>query len=118
MPTAVAANWSTVSRNTRFSGLVDVFLVAALGGESRDIGLGSSRLHAPAFADDVSETSLDIACHPLRIAADIKMSTVLDPRPQLPGMLEEPMLDVDLALLVAREGGIEARELTVVVIAL
>src|SRR6516162_1692838 len=107
LPTAVAANWSTVSRNIGFSGSVDVFVVAALGGEPREIGLGCGGLHMPLLAEDVGEPRLDIARHALRVTADIKMRALFEPRPQLTGMLEQPMLDVDLVFLVAREGGVE-----------
>ncbi len=45
------------------------------------------------------------------------MSSVLEPRPQFGGALEHPVLDVDLVLLIAREGEIESRQQAVAAIA-
>src|SRR5580693_4435830 len=78
-----------------------------LGGQLGEIGLGCRRLHSALFSDDVGEAAIDIARHPLGIAADIEMRAVFEPRPQLDGVLQEPVLDVDLVLLVARKGGVE-----------
>ena len=85
-------------------------MAAALSGEPRKIGLGCGGLHAPLLAEDVGEPRLDIARHALRIAADITVGALFEPRPQLAGALEQPMPGVDLAFLVTREGGVEASQ--------
>src|SRR5438093_2322090 len=86
---------------------VDIALIAALTGEPGEIGLGRGWLHLALLGDDVGEAAIDIARHPLLIAADIDVRTLLEPRPQLGGMLQEPVLDVDLLVLVARKRGVE-----------
>src|ERR1044071_5860173 len=89
-------------------GSVDVALVAALGGEAGEIGFGSGGLHAALLGEDVEEAAIDIARHPLRVAADVEMRALFEPRPEERGAFEEAVLDVDLVLLVARKGGVEA----------
>src|SRR5204863_6391481 len=42
--------------------------------------------------------------------AQVEVSPILQPRPHLRRVLENPMLDVDLVVLVAREREIEARQ--------
>ena len=73
------------------------------------MGFGGSRIHAAFLADDVGEAAIDIARHAGGIAADIEMRAVLEPRPQFGGVLQHAVLDVDLVVLVAREGGVEPR---------
>src|SRR5947207_1638534 len=85
------------------TGSVDVPLIAALGAESGEIGLRGSGLHATFLGEDVGEPAIDIARHPLGVAADIEMRALFEPRPQLGGVFEEAVLDVDFVLLVARK---------------
>src|SRR5204863_8610704 len=86
---------------------VDIRLVTTLAGGASEIGFGGGRLHPALLGDDVGEPAIDIARHPLGIAADIEMRAVFAPGPQLGGVFQHPMLDIDLLALVAREGGIE-----------
>lgn len=44
------------------------------------------------------------------VAADIEVSACFEPSPDLGAVLQRAMLDVDLVGLVARKGGIEARQ--------
>src|SRR5436309_2396390 len=88
LATAVLANWSTVSMNISLSrlrddaALINVPLIAALGGEPGEIGAGGGRLHAAFLGDDVGEAAIDIARHPLGVAADVEMRAILEPGPE------------------------------------
>src|SRR5262245_48418591 len=89
---------------------VDVALVAVLARKPRYIGLGVGGREAAMRAHDLGQRAVDVARHAFGVAADIDMRAGLEPRPQLPPVLAHPVLDVDLVLLVAREGGVEPRE--------
>src|SRR6266446_6271154 len=49
--------------------------------EPGEIGPGGGRFHPALLGEDVGEAAVDIARHPLGVAADVKMRAVLQPRP-------------------------------------
>src|SRR5690348_3071418 len=72
--------------------------------------LGVLRALAAVEGDRLQQRRLDIRSHPLGIAADVKVGSVLQPPPQIGAALPHPVLDVDLLLLVARKGRIQPVE--------
>ena len=60
--------------------------------------------------DDVMEGVIDVLCHAFGIAADVEVRAFLQPLPEFAGGLEHAGLNVDLFLLIAAEGGVEAGE--------
>ena len=86
---------------------VDIALVTPAGFEFLDVfrrgflGASSSSSH------DFVERVVDIFGHAVRVPADVKMSALLEPVPQLGRVLEHPVLDIDFEILVAGERRIE-----------
>ena len=64
------------------------------------------------FLDDFSKRRVDILRHPFGIAADEKFRAFLEPFPDLGGVFLHPVLHINLLGLIARQGGIDAREVS------
>ena len=62
------------------------------------------------FGDNVDKGRFDILGHPHRIAADIDMSAVIEPRPKIAAGLAHAMLHVDFLVTVARPGKRQSRQ--------
>ncbi len=68
------------------------------------------RAQAARLLGHAKQGSVHVLSHALRIAADVEARAILQPSPQLSGLLEHAVLHVDLLLLVPGEGQIEAGE--------
>src|SRR5690606_15033437 len=69
------------------------------------------RLTALGF-DDAMQGLVDILGHALGIATDVEMSPLFEPLPEFGSGLQHASLHVNLFLLVATEGRVEAGEVT------
>src|SRR6516225_6240600 len=74
----------------------------------RSIFLGTS----PADLDYLMQSFIDIFSHAACIAANIEMSSLFEPIPDLLGILDHAMLYVDLEILIPRKCGIEPSQHT------
>src|SRR6185437_4891659 len=89
---------------------VDVADVALVGSQLLDVGAGRFGIHPAMLGDDLMERLVDVARHTGGVAADVEPGPVLEPGPQTGSVFAHPVLDVDLAALVAGEGCVEAVE--------
>src|SRR5206468_2896018 len=73
------------------------------------------RMHSAAngLLNNPVQSSIDIAPHPGRITANVKIRALLQPLKQLGGMFAHPVLNVEFLGLIARKRGREARQRTV-----
>src|SRR5271155_1328987 len=95
--------------------LVDVALVALLLFHGCQV-LGCMVEGAVGAAgDDVKEGGLYILGHAGSVAADVEVGSALEPLVELFAVLLHAVLNVDLARLVAGEGGVEAGENAILV---
>src|SRR4051794_31765158 len=92
---------------------VNVALIAAGLGHPSDVCFRSLGRQTALLGDDLKERAVDVAGHSPGVAADVEVGPLLEPTPELAGALAHPVLDVDLLGLVAREGGVEACKVAV-----
>ena len=69
--------------------------------------------HAALRFNDAMQRGVHILRHAAGVAAHVDAGAALNPTPQLRTLFDHAVLHVDLAFLVAREGGVHAREVAV-----
>src|SRR5438132_13709551 len=95
----------------RFGKLIHVALVAFVGFELLDVSVRFVYGFAALFLDDLSQRSIDIFGHTSRVAAHEKLRTVVvDPFPNLSGVFQHLMLNVNFVRLIARPRAIQSRQ--------
>ena len=80
---------------------IDVAAVAFLGSQAGDVLGGLVGVKAAADLYDLVECGVHVACHAGGVAADEEGCSFLEPTPELGGVFEHPVLDVDFSGLVA-----------------
>src|SRR5260370_42016808 len=81
--------------------LILELLYVRSGRLAREVGL---------LVDDGKEHRIDVLCHTGGVAANVDAGSLLEPCVKRGGLLEHAVLYVDLSVLVAREGEVEAGE--------
>src|SRR5688500_13183315 len=85
--------------------------LVSLGAPQRlQIRLGFGGRPGAGLHDDLLQGGIYIGGHPFGVAADVDVGARFEPAPQFDGLLEQPMLHVDLVHLVAGERRIKPRE--------
>src|SRR5690348_4915639 len=87
---------------------VHVAGVTALGEEVGEPGPGVVGGMAAVRHGDVDERGMDVPGHVVGVAADVQVRAFLQPGVELPALLAQAVLHVDLLRGVAREGEVEA----------
>ena len=93
--------------------LVDVAVIAVLVFELLHVLRGRVAAEAGLLFDDGVQRGVDVLGHAGGIAADVDAGAFFKPRIEARGLLEHAVLHVDLAVLIAGEGEVEAGEMAV-----
>ncbi len=88
-------------------------MIAVLLLEGVDVLAGCGGVEVALLLDDAVEGGIDVLGHAGSVSADVDAGTFLKPFPEVGGFFEHLVLHVDLVLLVAGEGQVEAGEVLV-----
>ncbi len=89
---------------------INVLAVTSRIAQRREIRLSLVTALMAILADHVHQCVIDILGHAFGITAEIDVSTGFEPAEQFRALFENPMLHVELLLLIAAERGVEAGE--------